>query len=140
MATTANHPLPASAEARETKIDRLRFLEAWAMDNPLATNEAAREAVRARFGLGLGSSVISRTMRAARHAWEAQRRAAARAQVPMTPPPLPTRPAPEEDNEAEPTLQTQILDWARGMRGSGVRLIEIMPDGRVRFEIEGFSV
>lgn len=128
------HPLPASAESRATKADRVRFLEAWAMENPLATNEAAREAVRVKFGLSLGSEAISKTMRMARDAWETQRQKAMQTHTALTPPahePLPS-------NEPTPelaALQARVLEWAQAMKAMGVCLIEIMPDGRIRFEI-----
>ena len=130
---TAIRPLPASAEARATKVDRVKFLEAWALDNPMATNEEAREAVRSRFGISLGSEIISQTMRLAREAWESQRKAAAKTHMPLEAPTA-IIPEPQAPTEKAP-VQQQIQSWAKTMREAGISLIEILPDGRIRFEL-----
>lgn len=116
------HVAGASAQARATKVDRLKFLEAWALDNPLQTIEAAREAVRARFGISLGTKTLSDTLRSAKALWEAKRRES-------------QEPAPLLPGTGDP-IQVQVATWALGMRKAGVRLIELMPDGHLRLEFE----
>jgi hypothetical protein len=117
------HVAGASAQARATKVDRLKFLEAWALDNPLQTIEAAREAVRARFGISLGTKTLSDTLRNAKALWEAKRRESQ--ELPPLAVPAGTDP-----------IQVQVHAWAQGMRKAGVRLIELMPDGHLRLEFE----
>jgi hypothetical protein len=109
----------ASAEAKATKVDRLKFLEAWSLENPLATIEAARAAVRAQFGISLGTKVLSDTLRHAKATWEAQRREIQ-----------------SHQHGSEP-IQVQVAAWAEGMRKSGIRLIEILPNGGLRLELFG---
>lgn len=126
-ATNSEHKVaPASAEARATKAERLTFLNQWAMENPLKTIEEARQAVRERFGLSLGTQALSNAMRLARDAWEAQRRAATEGR-----PALPPRPQPAGGSEGG----HEHVSWiANAMRQAGLRLVELLEDGRVRVE------
>jgi hypothetical protein len=129
-------PAPASAEARATKVDRLRYLESWAMENPLATIEAARDTVRQKYGISLGTKIISDTLRNAKALWEAQRRDAVERNVPMAPPSAPRlveAPAPVE------SIGQHIARIASELKASGIRLVEVLPDGNVRVELVGLS-
>jgi hypothetical protein len=117
-------PAPASAQSRATKASREEFLAAWAMENPLATIEEAREAVRKEFGISLGTQILSKTMRLAKDSLESQRRATLK-QEPVAVAPPPTAPA---------VLHEQINLWTATMKAAGVRLIEILDDGKIRVE------
>lgn len=116
--TAVKHLAGASAEARATKIDRQQYLEAWALDHPLSTIEQAREAVRLKFGISLGTKALADALRNAKALWEAQRQSMAAQQL-----------------EGVAGLQAQIATWAEGMRKVGVRLIELKPDGGIRLEM-----
>lgn len=119
MVSVTKLPAPSSAEARATKVDRVKYLEAWADENPLATIEAAREAVRLKFGISLGTKIISDTLRMARQGWETKRKAGQSMQ------------AQEEPGQS---IQQQINTWVQGMKALSIRLVEILDDGKVRVE------
>lgn len=109
----------ASAEARATKVDRLKFLENWAVDHPLSTIEQARAAVRGQFGISLGTKILADALRNAKGLWEAKRIEMAH--------------TPGGGLEGQP-LQVQVQAWTEGMLKAGVRLIELLPSGGVRLE------
>lgn len=111
-------PAGASAEARATKVDRLKFLEAWALEHPLSTIEQARAAVREAFGISLGTKVLSDSLRNAKLLWEAKRQEISHAGGILDQP-----------------LQSQVGAWVEGMRKGGIRLIELLPDGSLRLEL-----
>lgn len=130
LQNAAKHvPAGASAEARATKDARVQFLETWALENPLATIEQARQTVREKFGISLGTKLISDTLRMAKQLWEAQRREALEKHEPMKPP----APIAEAAQEV-PNGQQQAIQLAQTMRAAGIRLLEILDDGRVRVE------
>jgi hypothetical protein len=125
-------PAPASRLARATKLDRVKFLEDWALQNPLETIEEARTAIRERFGISLGTKIISDTLRDAKRRWETERRVATEHHRPMTAP-TPREPAPEPA-PAPPVLNGPVRTLALAMKNHGIRLIEIKPDGSIHAE------
>jgi hypothetical protein len=125
MNDSETKPAPASAQARATKADRVEFLNRWAMEHPLNTIEDARKAVRDRFGLSLGNQILSNAMRLARETWEAQRKSGRK---PGALPAAPAEPSPAGD------LHAQATAWAAEMKAAGVRLLEVLEDGRIRLE------
>lgn len=124
-------PAPASAELRANKADRLAFLESWALENPLATIEQAREALREKFnGVAMGTKVISDTLRMSRQIWETQRKDSFEKK-----PAAETNPVAPKLAEVVPaTIQQQIAAMAATMKSAGISLLEITPEGRVRVE------
>lgn len=115
-------PAPASAALRATKDQRFRYLEQWCDLHPLETIEAARSALKQEFtGVAMGTKVISDTLSAARRRWDekVKTQQAQQAALVVT---------------GDQPIQKQIASWAQGMRIAGVRLIEILDDGKVRVE------
>ncbi len=135
MTTAAKLPAPASAEARATKVDRVQFLEKWSLEHPLATIEAGREAVREKFGISLGTKIISDTLRNAKALWEAQRLAAVEAHRPLSPPSIIPDVTKREVVVSPYDLQAQLGIWRTDMKRLGVRLLELLPDGNIRIEL-----
>lgn len=144
-AARKNAPHPSSSESRAQKHERVKFVESWALDNPLATIEDAREALRQKFGIAVGTSIIANSLRMAKQLWESQRLEAAAKHTPMVPPPTPEPAAPVEAPApvpvaavaVAPTEQTERLTRiAQSMMAEGVRLVEILPDNRVRVEFK----
>jgi hypothetical protein len=121
-------PAPASAESRATKIDRVQYLEAWVNENPLATIDEAREAVKAKFGISVGNKLISDALRDAKQRWEQQRRAAREAQPvqPVIVPAAVTNPL--------PPVQSAVKTIVEMMMANGIRAIEILADGKTQVQ------
>lgn len=134
-ATLRVTPAPASKQARATKLDRVKFLEDWSVSNPLGTIEAAREAIKEKFGISLGTKIISDTLRSAKNNWESQRRAMASggSPGPLSPPPPSMRDS--HARHSGQTLPELVSQWAEEMRVNGVRLLELLPDGNIRMEL-----
>lgn len=120
---------PASAFVKATKIDRQRFLDEWALENPDATIEEARVALRHRFeGIAMGTKAISDTLRMSKSLWEDQRK-----QIRVSGGTLVAAVAPQT------SAQAQITILAHAMELAGVRLLERHPDGTLRVEIDPLS-
>lgn len=127
-------PQQPQAPRSSTTQERKQFLETWALNNPLATIEAARDALKAEFdGVAMGTKIISDTLREARRLYEADFKAKHQAQVP---PSLPTPVAPAAPTSVSP-IQQQVAFWSQQMQALGIRLIEVKDDGGVRVEFQG---
>jgi hypothetical protein len=130
-------PAPASTESRLTKHDRIEYLNLWARTNPLATIEQAREAVKVQFGLSVGTKLISDALRSAREQWETDRKQVQVAAPKFKAPVAVFTPVPQAAKAAVSAPQGASLDLpaiVAGMRGLGIRLIEVLPDGELRIK------
>lgn len=129
-------PKPASAELKNSKLERLKFLETWCLEHvQTATIESARDALREQFnGVAMGTKIISDTLRMAKQIYEEQTQNALRlVEQTVALPPAVEVSAPKSVMSHVP-VQHQVAQLASQMRALGVRLVEITPDGHVRVE------
>jgi hypothetical protein len=125
------HPKPASAVLRATKDQRQQYLNEFAAQNPFATIEQAREALKERFGgVAVGTQAISDALREARRMFEAEHKARS------TPNPIPPVPIQDRPPSGTPlqSVQREIAGWVESMKRSGVKLVAVNEDGSVRVE------
>lgn len=123
---------PNSEEARSTKPARVSFLETWALDHPNGTIEEARQAIKARFGMAIGTREISDVMKMTKALHDGK-------QVKQTREPKQILEQPRQvvgsPSHHDSFLHDQILEWSVVMKAHGVKAIEVMSDGRIRVEL-----
>lgn len=114
--------------------EKRKWLNDWALENGgQATIKEAKEALQKQFGEALGTSYIAQTLKDARQLLlEERRRQRHEAATVAVPENLTVAAVPSPT--AQPSLRETIRSIASLMRVSGIRKLEILPDGTVNFE------
>jgi len=108
-----------------SKEEKSRFLSDWAMAHPLATIRQARAALYDKFGITMGTSHISETLRIARQIHEESRGTTTSTKTP--------------DVVDAPKTPAGILLLVRTMRALGLKKVEILADGTFTYEAYGHA-
>lgn len=106
-----------------TKEEKSRFLSDWALQHPLATIREARAALMRQFGITMGTTFISETLRIARQVHEEGAQKEREVVHPV--------------QEEGPRTPQGILMLVRTMRALGLRKVEILADGTFTYEAHG---